>query len=347
MTFVNGKIYSVASTQPLNETKARSVWGSLLRDPKSGERAPKQTLPQVRPTWPSLPRSPAEVQRNTTLSTGSARAGAVCGERHSLLRGCHRKTGASPPPRGGLPARPPPAARSDLAPGGEGAGAASGREARTAPRPTPAPPHSRGSGGLQTHLPWAPEHSTSASLSNPRLKKGTKEPKRNSSARGDREPPSAPAQIKGGGAARGAQLPGRVPDLPPPNTRELARYSPRRSPWRGGTQTAGSSVVVGAAPGSEPLHANGGTTPQLLSASATGGSWGHASPARGRCLAGAEALPARRAGTPAPLSSGQGGAPTVPPSARCRRQLLPRLEPMLQPLGLPLPPPPSPERVAA
>lgn len=42
-----------------------------------------------------------------------------------------------------------------------------------------------------------------------------------------------------------------------------------------------------------------------------------------------------------------GWAPTFPPSACCRWQLRRRLKPTLQPLGLPLPPPPSPERVAA
>lgn len=112
----------------------------------------------------------------------------------------------------------------------------------------------------------------------------------------------------------------------------------------GGTQGAGSSVVVGAAPGSGPLHAIGGTPnfSRPLSLAARGREPGLR--AQSSCRGGAAREEGGNSG-PAVLRPGR--APTFPPSACCRWQLRRRLKPTLQPLGLPLPPPPSPERVAA
>lgn len=83
-----------------------------------------------------------------------------------------------------------------------------------------------------------------------------------------------------------------------PPTQGPARHSPVRSPQRGGAQGSGSPGALQAS----------GPTPTSLRYVARG-SWG-ASPDRGRCLAATEALlalPARRAGTTASQSTGQGG----------------------------------------
>lgn len=249
MTFVNGKsAYTVASPRPvvsgcLNEPNARSLWSSLEPDsilekglrnitfkstakasPSSySTRRPQELRFRGIPPWPSVLQG-----RVRSAMRGTASSGAVTGKREPRLNGTKWQSASSPGRRGFRrdPAVRPVKLREEAHTQGQ-------QKARTGPCPC------RGFGRLQTHLPWAPKHSIPASLWNFPLQKGTKEPKKNSPARG----PGVPVRPSSERGSQGVQSPVGVRTRRPP-TRGPARHSPVWSPRRGGAQAAGSSGAL-------------------------------------------------------------------------------------------------------
>lgn len=197
MAFVNGKYAcTVASPQPvlsgcLNEPKARPVWEApwnLIPLMRTGFETnfklkvqrrlrASLTLPEGHSYRASEEKHshPALQGRVQSAARGTASTRAVTGKPEPRL---NRNKVTAPAPLGpGAPARPdsPPKLR-------EEADIQGGQSASTFPQPLPR------LCVVADALWWAPKHSTAASLRNTPLQKGTKESKRNSSARTARRP---------------------------------------------------------------------------------------------------------------------------------------------------------------
>lgn len=242
-------------------------------------------------------------------------SGAVTGKREPRLNCIKRQSATLPGARAS--GETPPSAQANF-----GRGPTLGAVQKTVPAPCPCCGFVR----LQTHSPWASKHSILSSLWNVPLQEGTQGPKEASPARGARSPRRPERRTCKAG-------------VPPPGG--CGHRDPRYTHRCGAPREAGRGRSVPVGPRTRPVG------PQLLSAAVAGGSWG-TSPAQGRCLAAEKAVPtrpAKKAGTPALRSAGRGGPP--PPSAGYPQRLPRRRQLSLQPLGLPLPPPPARGRVAA
>lgn len=262
-------------------------------------------------------------------------------EPHNLFRGCHRKTPSlaltawsDKAPglhalRGGLPAS------LGVALSNFGRGIHTRDPERRRPRPHPRSP--LGFVPLQTHLPRAPKTTPPPPALPISLSEGTKERQEGNSRRGVPRTAHSPSSERG---TEGLQSPQRHDSAA--LQRRAERHSPMRSPRGGGPQGAGFRGIT-VTPESGALVSGG--TPvlnfsRLRSPAVT------ASQPRRRAQAsrgGGSARSGER--TRAPPPAGQGGTTFLLYRYRSRRW--PSRTPLPPRLPLPLPPPPSWERVAA